>query len=81
MTIKKMIPLFHKLFGMMFADMKRSGMKDKEVEWYIDVLSTLLSISIVDVYDSKSEFEKCLNDIEEDYSKFENDILKPKAKA
>ena len=65
----------------MFADMKRSGMKDKEVEWYIDVLSTLLSISIVDVYDSKSEFEKCLNDIEEDYSKFENDILKPKAKA
>ena len=76
-----MLPLFHKLFGMMFADMKRSGMKDKEVEWYIDVLSTLLSISIVDVYDSKSEFEKCLNDIEEDYSKFENDILKPKAKA
>ena len=81
MTIKKMLPLFHKIFGMMFAEMRASGMEHKQVEWYVDTLATLLSISIIDVYDNKDEFNKCLNDIEEEYSKFENDLLKPRAKA
>ena len=49
MTIKKMLPLFHKLFGMLFADMKKSGMNDKQVDWYIDTLATLMSISIMAV--------------------------------
>jgi len=81
MTIKKMLPLFHKIFGMMFAEMRASGMEHKQVEWYVDTLATLLSISIIDVYDNKDEFNKCLNDIEEEYGKFENDLLKPRAKA
>tara|TARA_Y100000401_G_C8169589_1_gene148478 strand:+ start:41 stop:286 length:246 start_codon:yes stop_codon:yes gene_type:complete len=81
MTIKKMLPLFHKLFGMLFADMKKSGMNDKQVDWYIDTLATLMSISIMDVYESKAEFEKLFNDLEDDYSKFESNIMKPEAKA
>jgi len=81
MTIKKMLPLFHKIFGMMFAEMRSSGMTDKQVDWYVDTLATLLSISVMDVYDSKAEFDKLFNDIEKDYSKFESEILKPRAKA
>tara|TARA_R100000008_G_C3449843_1_gene98772 strand:+ start:43 stop:288 length:246 start_codon:yes stop_codon:yes gene_type:complete len=81
MSIKKMLPLFHKLFGMMFAEMRASGMTDKQVDWYVDTLATLMSISIMDVYESKAEFDKLFNDIEKDYSKFESEILKPRAKA
>jgi hypothetical protein len=81
MTIKKMLPLFHKIFGMMFAEMRASGMEHKQVEWYVDTLATLLSISIMDVYENKAEFDKLCNDIEKDYSKFENEMLKPRAKA
>ena len=81
MTIKKMLPLFHKLFGMMFAEMRASGMTDKQIDWYVDTLATLLSISIMDVYENKAEFDKLFNDIEKDYSKFESEMLKPRAKA
>ena len=81
MTIKKMLPLFHKLFGMMFAEMRASGMTDKQIDWYVDTLATLLSISIMDVYENKAEFDKLFNDIEKDYSKFESEMLKHRAKA
>ena len=81
MSIKKMLPLFHKLFGMLFADMKKSDMDDKQIDWYIDTLASLMSILIIDVYEDKSEFDKLFNNLEDDYSKFESEIMKPEAKA
>ena len=40
-----------------------------------------MSISIIDVYEDKAEFDKLFNNLEDDYTKFESEIMKPEAKA
>ena len=80
-NLKELIPLFHRLFKMMFDEMRKSGVDDEQIKWYADAIATLLSSAIIEIYEDKKEFEKYMNKAEADYNKFEDSVLKPEAEA
>tara|TARA_R100000781_G_scaffold114448_2_gene85281 strand:- start:602 stop:862 length:261 start_codon:yes stop_codon:yes gene_type:complete len=84
-NLKKIMPLLHKLLAMIFLDMKKNGFSVKEIEWYSDTIAALLASAMPDIYKDKNEFNKYMDEFDDDFNKFEykmeKDILKPKAKA
>jgi hypothetical protein len=80
-NLKELIPIFHKIFQMLFAEMRNSGVGNKKVKWYADSIATLLSFTIVLIYEDKEEFDKYVNELDYQYDSKKDSILKPEAKA
>jgi len=63
-----LLPLFHRVFGIMFSEMEEKGIK---TEWYKEILGSLLAFSCMEVYDDpKKEFNEYLEMIDKEYHKF-----------
>lgn len=62
---------------MLFTEMRNSGINDERVKWYADSIATLLSFTIVLIYEDKEEFDKYVNELDDRY----DDELEQKARA
>tara|TARA_R100001082_G_C4307018_1_gene135015 strand:+ start:278 stop:547 length:270 start_codon:yes stop_codon:yes gene_type:complete len=66
--IKYILPLLHRLIGMMFWKMESKGM---DVEWYKDTVGALLAHGCISIYKNpKKDWERYLKMVEDEYDSF-----------
>ena len=73
-SLKILIPLFHRVFGMMFAEMEKNGV---DSEWYRDTLGSLLAAASFMVYkDPAKDFARYANMVDDEYDEFAKEFDK-----
>ena len=70
--LKLLVPLFHKIFGMMFAEMQKNKI---DPSWYKDTLGALLAAAAFMIYrDPVKDFTKYTDIVDKEYEDFADDF-------
>ena len=71
--MKILIPLFHRIIGMMFNEMKK---KDINIDWYEETIGWLLAACSFEVYESpEKDFKKYTKIVDDNYKNFEDQVI------
>ena len=71
--MKILVPIVHKLIGMMFSEMKKKGI---DISFYEDALGSLLAAWAFEVYDNpKKDFTKYTKIVDDNYEIFAKQMI------
>ena len=68
--IKILLPVFEQIFRLIFADMHKNKIDEKQIDWYMRIVAKLLSETIGPIYKDLEDYKKFEKMVENDFINF-----------